>query len=353
MKMLLLSPYDAMSHVYFREGLTEAFPDWKVTTVSLPPRHFSWRFRGNSLTMSQMSSVKEGGYDVVLATSMTDLSALRGLCPAVTRARNVVYFHENQFAYPEGEMVDRSHLLERQITSCYTALAADTVVFNSTFNRDTLLAGVTSLLGRMPDHVPPGIVDAIEQKSCVMPVPLRPESFGPPGRSARFTLVWNHRWEYDKGPDRLREIVAEVIDRGLDMTVHLVGQQFRQIPPTMRAVAESLEDAGMLGQCGFLPRTEYLDLLSRSQVVLSTAHHEFQGLAVLEAMARGCAAIVPDALAYPEFVAPGCRYSTVEQATALIVQQYEGYLSNTMRDTPDVSHLSWQAQRSAWERMLR
>ncbi|MFT7132051.1 MAG: hypothetical protein ACI81O_000759 [Cyclobacteriaceae bacterium] len=43
---------------------------------------------------------------------------------------------------------------------------------------------------------------------------------------------------------------------------------------------------------------DYLALLGRSHVVLSTAIHEFPGVAVLEAVAVGCLPVVPDALAY-------------------------------------------------------
>lgn len=59
---------------------------------------------------------------------------------------------------------------------------------------------------------------------------------------------------------------------------------------------------------GALPRAEYLDLLSRAAAVVSFAEQENFGFAVREAMALGCMPVVPDALAYPEFVPDACRY---------------------------------------------
>ena len=53
---------------------------------------------------------------------------------------------------------------------------------------------------------------------------------------------------------------------------------------------------------------EYERLLKDSQFVLSTADQEFQGLAVMEAMALGCIPVVPDQLAYPEYVPDTHRY---------------------------------------------
>jgi hypothetical protein len=48
MRVLLLSPYDAHSHRRWRKGLVAAFPDWQWTVLTLPPRFFLWRVRGNT-----------------------------------------------------------------------------------------------------------------------------------------------------------------------------------------------------------------------------------------------------------------------------------------------------------------
>jgi len=159
-KVLLLSAYAARSHVHWQQTLQSMFPQWQWCVLSLPPRHFSWRVRGNALYWALSErQVLEGGHDLLIATSMVDLATLRGLVPALARIPAVLYFHENQFAYPQHRQ--QYPLLEAQITSIYSALAADCVLFNSSYNRASFLEGCTQLLRKMPDCVPPGVVPAL------------------------------------------------------------------------------------------------------------------------------------------------------------------------------------------------
>ena len=149
MKILLLSAYDAMSHRYWRKGLVAAFPEHQWTILSLPPRYFSWRMRGNSLSWAfGEREVLEQDYDLLVCTSMTDLSALKGMVPRLARVPTLCYFHENQFAYPQS--TDQKQSVEPLILNIYTALAADQVLFNTTYNRDTFLQGVEKLLKKTP-----------------------------------------------------------------------------------------------------------------------------------------------------------------------------------------------------------
>jgi glycosyltransferase involved in cell wall biosynthesis len=233
MRILLLSAYDAHSHRRWRQGLVAAFPEWQWTVLTLPPRFFSWRVRGNSLSWAfSERKTLEQPYDVLIATSMTDLSALKGLVPALASIPSLVYCHENQFVYPDHREGQR---IEPKITSLYTLLSADRVVFNSDWNRESFLAGAQALLAQMPDAVPPGVVESIAGKSCILPVPLEQRWFDRRTSDAdgeqHFTIVWNHRWEYDKAPERLFGALLKLHEAGEDFRVHVTGQQFRQQPP--------------------------------------------------------------------------------------------------------------------------
>lgn len=321
MHILVLSPYDAASHRYWRERLVEMPGEHTFSVTHLPARHFSWRFRGNSLTLAHDATLDETA-DLIIATSMTDLSALRGMRTALAAKPAIVYFHENQFAYPDN--TPGHHQLERQVTSIYTAIAGQAIVFNSEHNRRTFLNGASELLARMPDGVPAGIIERLHTRSHIIPVPLDAHCFPEDNAVAcqkpdRFTIVWNHRWEHDKGLLELQQLINRLVASPLDFEMHLVGQQFRQVHPVMRENISLLQKAGRLGHAGYLPhRADYLALLRQSHCVLSTAKHEFQGIAVQEAMAAGCVPVVPDALAYPEYVPGEWRYRTIIEALSLI-----------------------------------
>lgn len=350
MKILLLSAYDAASHAYWRKGLVNSFPEYEWTELTLPARYFSWRLRGNSLSWAfNERAVLEQQYDLVIATSMTDLSALRGFVPALATTPTIVYFHENQFAYPESGREFSS--VEPKILNIYTALAADHICFNTEYNRQTFLEGCRKLLKKLPDQVPEGLPELIQQRSSVLPVPLPDTVFLPnQNRSESLQLVWNHRWEFDKGPELLLSAVQKLIESDVDFKLHIVGQQFRQTPKSFDQLQTLLGDR--LGSWGYVESVdEYRCLLQQSDVVLSTALHDFQGIAVLEGVAAGCIPAVPDRLAYPELFPAACCYDSNTQnstdETDALVQMLLSLSKKKARGelpaAPNMNALSWSS----------
>lgn len=302
MKILLLSAYHAPSHRRWTRGVVEHLSEHDVQVFTQPPRHFYWRARGNSLywAMDDDLCAAAAESDLLLTTSMVDLAGLRGMQPALAALPTAVYYHENQFAYPTRNLRKNANLL---VTNLYTALAGDQVYFNSAYNRRSFLDGVDTFLAKMPDQIPPDVASTIEAKSSVLPVPLADDLY--PDRAATrspgpLTILWNHRWEYDKAPQRFFNALFALHDEGHAFRLVVVGQQFREVPPIFDEARERL--AGCIDQWGWVEsRQEYLRWLDESDVVVSTALHEFQGLAVQEAALRGCLPVLPDRLAYPDF----------------------------------------------------
>jgi glycosyltransferase involved in cell wall biosynthesis len=365
MRILLLSAYDAASHRRWRRGLVEHFPehDWHVLT--LPARHFSWRIRGNSLTWAFTErDALERGYDLVVATSMVDLSPLKGLVPALAGVPSIAYFHENQFAYPGSERQFDS--VDPQMVTLYTALTADRIAFNSDFNRRTFLAGVEALLAKFPDAVPEGIVDLIADKSTVLPVPLDKACFigrrEPAPDSGPLHVIWNHRWEYDKGPDRLLAIVERLLEQDINFELSVIGQQFRQQPREFDALKDALDaHPRRLRRWGTIDATDdYRRYLATGDVALSTAVHEFQGLAVLEAVAAGCVPLVPDRLAYPDAFADEFRYPSIpddigreaDGVVAALAGLARAKSTGSLISPPAAQDLSWSAMTDRYARLL-
>lgn len=328
------------------------------TVLSLPPRFFSWRIRGNSLTWAfGHRHVLEQHYDCVLATSIVDLSVLRGMVPALTGRRTIVYFHENQFYYPSSPQAEIKYqnAVEAQLVNLYSALCADRVVFNSDSNRQTFLQGVDDLLAKLPDQVPEGIGEHLRSRSRVLPVPLEDKLFSTrvDKTDARFHLVWNHRWEYDKGPARLLRCLQN-LNPSLSLCVHVVGQQFRQQPPEFDQIHALLKQNGWLGCWGFIAsRNDYLKLLANADAVLSTALHDFQGLSVLEAYALKCLPIVPDRLAYQEFIPAQYRYPSLLNEEILEAKVAADCITRWAQTPRDSVNLLDPPNSLAWESLTK
>ena len=350
-KVLFLSPYDGMSHRFWRLGLLDylrrAKPELQIHDVNLPARFFSWRQRGNSLTYAN-HDVLQQRFDLIIATSLTDLSALRGLNKFVGQTPALLYFHENQFAYPDNHP---QGLIERQITSIYSALSADSIIFNSQFNRSTFLEGAGKLLKNMPDQVPKGLVSGLSDKSSVVPVALGQDALTAQGPAGGNKIVWNHRWEDDKGPMQLLEIVEVMLADNIDFQMSLLGQRFKQTPKPLLQVRKLLSDQGRLHFDGFIEdRSRYMEFLANQNIILSTAKQEFQGLAVQEAMQCGCKPVVPDALSYPEYVPAEYRYGSVPEAitiiASIIASRGESWRA------PALSAYQWQEVGPLWCRKI-
>jgi len=314
-KILLLSAYDASSHKLWRERLATMFPDDDWTQLTLAPRNFNWRIRGNSLQWGFGEYEQlDADYDLLIATSMVDLSSLRGFRPSLAKIPSIVYFHENQFAYPVGSR-QRSDNIEPQLIPIYTALCANSIVFNSEYNRSTFLSGARSLFKKLPDEIPSELLVKLE-KSEVIPVPLAETktSDEKSGDKNILEVVWNHRWEYDKGPELLLQLIEFITQQERPIRLHVVGEQFREMPTEfeqMKTLLHQHADAlsFKLGKFGFIASQErYRTLLNSCDIVLSTALHDFQGLAIQEACQLGCTPLVPDALVYPEYLSGDFLY---------------------------------------------
>ena len=319
-KILLLSAYDASSHKQWRKRLASMFPQHDWTQLALPPRHFNWRIRGNSLQwgFGEFDALHTQ-YDLLIATSMVDLSSLRGFLPCLAQIPSIVYFHENQFVYPAG-VKQRKENVEPQLIPLYAALCADAVIFNSEYNRRTFLAGARRLFQKLPDDLATTLLPRLE-KSEVIPVPLPviDTLSQTTSDNSLLEVIWNHRWEYDKDPGLLLQVVRLITEGKIPIRLHIVGEQFRlrpaefeQMQALLRQHAATLNRAE--GEFGFIDnRQDYYALLQRGDVVLSTALHDFQGLALQEACAFGCTPLAPDNLVYPEYLAAQFLYPAQNQ----------------------------------------
>jgi glycosyltransferase involved in cell wall biosynthesis len=314
-----VEPYFGGSHRSFLEGLAR-YSSHEVSLLTMPGRNWKWRMHGAALTLARraVERYRETGEppQVFLASDMLDLPVfLAAVAPALGRIPTLLYFHENQLTYPLPPGVERD--LGYGFKNLAGALVADSVLFNSEFHRSEFLAAVADLLAAMPDEVPSWAVGEIEARAGVLPVgcdlrrfdghqvaalaDLADGRWGDP--AAGPLLLWNQRWEYDKAPDALFRALYELRAAGTPFRLAMAGPN--QGTPTAAFLRAREELADRIVQWGRVAGdADYASLLWAADVVVSTAIHEFFGIAVIEAMYCGCRPVLPRRLSYPELVPP-------------------------------------------------
>ena len=303
MRILALEPYDGGSHRAFLDGWI-AHSRHRWTRLTLPPRHWKWRMRHAAITFAAEAAARSAAgqsWEALVCTSMLDLAGFRGLAdPATARLPAGIYFHENQLTYParRGDVRD-AHFIVTHLTSI---LSAQGVWFNSRYHLETFAGALEAWLRRLPDHPPREALDRLQSLGRVLP----PGIDLPPPRGPRepgpLRIAWVGRWEHDKNPEAFFEALRLLAAGETPFRLIVLGESFRDAPPVFAEARADLADH--IEHWGTAPtREQYQALLRRADVVVSTARHEFFGIAVAEAVAAGALPVVPDDLAYPELLA--------------------------------------------------
>jgi len=317
LRILAIEPYYGGSHRAFLDGLVRASRhEW--TILGMPARKWKWRMRGSALHFADQL---DQPFDLLFASDFLDLATLVGLAPQrLAAVPKAVYFHENQLTYPVLHESERDY--QFGFTNITTCLVADKVFFNSEFHRREFLGAVEGLLRRMPDYVPGGIAEAVAAKAVTLPlgIDLRSLDVEAPPREGDALILWNHRWEYDKNPEEFFQVLCDLAADGVPFRLAVAGEQFRSAPLIFDIAHRRL--AGRIEHFGYLPsRADYARLLHRADIALSTAHHEFFGIAVVEAIYCNCFPLLPDKLTYPELLPADCHAAHLYRDRAHLMER--------------------------------
>jgi len=340
-RILLVEPWETGSHLAWAKGYQES-SSHEVHMVGLPGELWRWRLRGGALPLAAKISHwidTNGQPDLLVISGLVDVAELLGLA-----RRNlspdvgvVIYQHESQLVYPVADgQFDHGAALRNWVSWC----AADLVLFNSYYHLRAVGEALPHFVTNLPDasHVP--MLEQVVGRFEVFPVgvdlsylpdedpiPLidvsdgaeRSERDGGEGAdqlldsvrsAARDTgppvILWPHRWEWDKDPQAFIKALDKVVEAGLEFRLVLAGQDPPSGSNQARAEREEVEQkfGSWILMSGELDREEYLEALTRCDLVVSCARHEFFGVAVVEAIAAGCIPLLPNALSYPELIRP-------------------------------------------------
>jgi glycosyltransferase involved in cell wall biosynthesis len=334
LSILAFEPFDTGSHRAVRLSITDNSRH-RWTWLTRPGRAWKWRMRLAALELvdeARATGAFRQPIDAVFATSLLSVPDLVAALPSPLRAKPVIlYMHENQAAYPPGREAPKTAERDAHfaLTNLASVLCADLVIFNSEWNRRSLINGIAALLAHAPDRELKDVAARIEERSTVIWPPVEPppqalrdrhtgndvdSSSEPPIPAERggsrvlhnpVRVVWPHRWEHDKGPEELLAM-AEAHTEPLNLRWTILGQQFRETPPALQRFRQRFADR--IDHIGYAKsRDDYWRLLTACDWVLSTADHEFFGIAVVEALFAGCLPWLPDRLSYPELLPPIAR----------------------------------------------
>lgn len=357
MNVLALEPYYAGSHAAFLDGWAKHSAH-EITRLTLPAHHWKWRMRHAAVTFAEGAEalLRDGEcFDAVWCSSMLDLAAFRGVVDAPLRDRPaVVYFHENQLTYPDPRRDDRDmHFAITHVTSALSALrSGGGVWWNSAYHRDAFLGELVVLLKTMPGRELDQAPDCIRQHARVLPPGIEP-----PPRPKRsrvvdgpLRIVWAARWEHDKGPELLERTLDALRKRGVDFRVDVLGESFSNRPVAFDRIRDKHRDR--IGRFGFAAdRQDYLAALAEADVFLSTAKHEFFGIAAVEAAAAGCRIAAPRGLAYEEVFGEAAVYhDATPDAVADAILEASKHTDCGSRDA--TSHHAWDRRAAELDEVI-
>ncbi|MEO1335832.1 MAG: glycosyltransferase, partial [Myxococcota bacterium] len=139
-------------------------------------------------------------------------------------------------------------------------------------------------------------------------------------------ILWNHRWEHDKQPEVFFEALASLDRKNKPYRLAIAGLRFERWPACFDEARERLGDR--IEQFGPLAqREDYVRLLQRADIAVSTAAHEFLGISMIEAAHFGAFVLVPNRLAYPDVFPPAFRYETDEELVERLAASIDAFVA--------------------------
>jgi glycosyltransferase involved in cell wall biosynthesis len=304
MKILLIEPYYTGSHKKWAEGFKK-YSSHHVKILSMKGQFWKWRMHGGAVTLAKMFNDMDWKPDLILSTDMLDLTTFL----ALTRAKSngiptAIYFHENQISYPWSPE-DRDILAKRDnhygFINYASALSADKVFFNSNFHMKIFLNDLKPFLKNFPDNNETDTIEEIKNKSDVLDLGLDFSNFKSTSsqKTDTPTILWNHRWEYDKNPELFFDVMKKIKDKEIDFNLIIIGESFGNSPKIFEQA--KIEFEKHIIKWGYQKSiNDYVNCLFMSDIIPVTSNHDFFGISVMEAVFCNVWPILPDRLSYKE-----------------------------------------------------
>jgi glycosyltransferase involved in cell wall biosynthesis len=367
MEISLISPYHGGSHKAWAAGYQQ-HSEHDVSLLTLPDRFWKWRMHGGAVTLARRFVENGRSPDLILTTDMLDLTTFLALTRHAHTADIpiVLYMHENQLTYPlpankttgpmRRQQGERDH--HYVFINYVSMLAADAIIFNSQYHLDSWFATLPNYLKHFPEYNELNSIDLLKAKSTVLPVGInfsrfepRPSSVIPhPSSSSSSPLIlWNQRLEYDKNPDDFFAALTAVSAQNIPFRLALCGQRYGKRPLIFESALDTFAD--QIIHVGHANRDTYRKLLWQADIVISTAHHEFFGISILEAIYCQTFPLLPNRLSYPELIPTEYHTRCLYENQNDLVEKLKQNLSQPQQMLPTTNKLITAVSRFNWSKI--
>lgn len=347
----MLESFYSGSHALFADGLV-AHSSHDIDLITMPGENWRWRILGSALYFAE-KAVSLDSYDGLIVTDLFNLPDFLALTGG-HKLPVLVYYHENQITYPQPPG-DR-HAFQTGIVNITTALAADRVIFNSKHHMTGFISAAGEFLNKTPDCPPANLQETIAQKASVLypgvsMTATPPAAFPSPSSSLHPLIIWNHRWAYDKNGKPFFHALDAIADQGVDFRLAILGENFGRIPPAFADARERFQDR--IVQFGYVKsRRQYLNWLTRGDIVVSTANQENFGMAVVEAALCGCIPLLPGRLSYPEIIPPAFHDACLYKNQDDLISKLAALLTNARQRSALKEPIGTAMQPYLWENRI-
>lgn len=353
MKILLIEPYFTGSHKQWAEGFAN-HSRHDVRLLTLKGQFWKWRMHGGAVTLAREFNALDWLPDLILTTDMLDVTTFMALTQSKSHGIPIaIYFHENQISYPWSPN-DRDVQHKRDshygFINYASALAADTVYFNSDFHMESFLGELPRFLRHFPDHRELDSVDIIREKSRILHLGMDLQKFDlhETSHGDDPLILWNHRWEYDKNPETFFSVLEQIKENGYQFRLAVLGENFSQYPEAFLDAKKVFQN--QIVQWGYSDSFEtYAKWLWKADIIPVTSHQEFFGGSVMEAMYCDTWPLLPKRLTYPELLPPDQHQDHLYNNDQDLVSKLESAIKHI--DRVRSTHFHPIAQPFDWQSM--
>ena len=306
LKILLIEPYYTGSHKKWANDYRR-LSNHNVKILSLKGQFWKWRMHGGAVTLANKFNKINWRPNLIIATDMLDFTTFLSLTRKKTyNIPAIIYFHENQISYPWSPNdidVKKNRDSHYGFINYSSALSSDHILFNSNYHMNTFMNELNPFLKNFPDHNELDSINIIKRKSKTLHLGLDLKRFDLKKikKKEKPSILWNHRWEYDKNPELFFSILEKVKNEGYKFNLIVIGENFSQSPEIFDRAKKNFKDE--LIHWGYAKTFElYAELLWRADILPVTSNQEFFGISVMEAIYCGNWPILPNRLTYPELL---------------------------------------------------